>query len=110
MSELTDLEIVRACAKAIGLREIRHPIAPVEPPSIYVGNVHSGAFYNPLKHDEQAMALVKRFRLQTDTLFDGTWTVESCGWDEERDETITVEDADLNRAICECVSRLAKGR
>lgn len=90
---MTDLEIVKKCAERVGWNPQEERYALWEGEGIY----------DPLHDDEQAMALVKKFRLDIDSGFDSSdegegWTVCGTG--------AVVKNADLNRAICECVASL----
>jgi hypothetical protein len=95
-----DLEMVKACAEAMGiavtltdgkyyLSERPDPYSPIF------------TRYDPLQFDAQAMALVKRFRLdiasgsKSATLWAVMLGANQC------------VDHDLNRAIVRCVARLA---
>jgi hypothetical protein len=114
--ELTDIEILTACAKALGV--------DVTPGGYAANVVHKGPpclwvtgtmiNYDPLHNDDQAMALVKKFKLFQE------WR-EACESDfgcdfwhvsyaEESPMPIrdgcSAENPDLNRAICECVAHL----
>ena len=100
MSQLTDLEITRLCAAAMGLPEWPdggHDCRPV-------GGDHRD-YWQPLHDDAQAMALVKKFHLHIgktlrtpDEPF-GQWFVS-------KTDKYEVPNNDLNRAICECVAKM----
>ena len=61
---MTDLEIVRACADAMGLRAFQH-YRMKDCIEVSEDGTGRGAYlYNPLTSDEQAMALVKRLELR----------------------------------------------
>ena len=90
---MTDLEITKLCAEAMGL-------TPTD-------EISEWTEYDPLHDDAQAMALVKRFEL------DLTFTGE--GFNKWNVQQSTLEAAgvfsyqsDLNRAICECVAKMQK--
>ena len=87
---MTDLEITRLCAKATGHYS-------------YAGNCHDPS-YRPLHDDNQAMALVKKFRLLVTPIFNGRtgadWVVSSYLGD------CAAEDITLNRACCKCVANM----
>lgn len=110
---MTDIEIVKACALAMGLSESWHPIAPVKGPAIWIS---PGRFYDPLHDDAQAMALVRRFEpwITPKWLSDQGWLVTIRPSRKFSDQGIPWADAqkfaavskDLNRAICECVAKL----
>jgi hypothetical protein len=68
--------------------------------------------YDPLKNDEQAMALVKKFGLEIEQIGsdEKCWVVSATGEyleEQERWETFESESENLNRAICECVAKLS---
>ena len=99
---MTDLEITRLCAEAYfdsGKRMISciGDVAYVEP-YCEVDAIR----YDPLHDDAQAMALVKKMRLDIDSEWPGRdrWIVMGTGGFASSD--------DLNRAICECVADMQK--
>ena len=80
---MNDLEITRLCAEAIKLERF--------------------TAYTPLTNDKQAMMLVKKFHIALG------WN--NPGWGAFRQDTKQwVTDADLNRAICECVAKMQTQR
>lgn len=82
---MTDLEMTKLCAEAIGIWEIR--------------DYHET--YDPLHDDAQAMGLVKRFRLFINSADEEAyWKVAPHG------QGVTNCHSDLNRAIVECVSQM----
>lgn len=101
---MTDLEITRLCAEAMGL---------------YIGaDAEEFGFprwqhimrYDPLHDDAQAMALVKKFRL-TITLRDYVYAPNRHEWNVAVGAgPIEAYETDLNRAICECVARMQKAK
>ena len=91
---MTDLEITRLCAEAMGY----HYMNDTGTPAMILTQE---GLYRPLHDDAQAMALVKKFNLHI-----GKW---DSGWAcEYRGQVST--NADLNRAICECVAKLQATR
>ena len=80
---MTDLEMTELCAEAMGV-----PLMGSNVP-----------LWNPLHDDAQAMALVKKFAL--DIVCAGQWQVSRS----RRGDTTAV-NADLNRAIVECVAKM----
>ena len=104
---VTDHEMTKACAEAMGLKEVTRndPRTPrVEQPAILVYGGGGFEIYSPLNHDAQAMALVKELGLN----------IEHYYWD---DPLVSKHDAhgkllgeakhiDLNRAIVECVAKM----
>lgn len=99
---MTDLEMTMLCADAMGLDERRHPIAPVTSPAIWVKDGPHELFYNPLRDDSQAMALVKQFGLALG-LDHGNkqWCVNRT----RGADPMHTFNNDLNRAIVECVAK-----
>jgi hypothetical protein len=108
---MTDLEMTRLCAEAMGLKVgpqqnfrtpaflVEHPLAPE---AISTQRLE---FWCPLENDEQAMGLVKRFRLTV------VWVALAYEWGVSRDagalhDTFASGGKDLNRAICEYVARM----
>lgn len=63
--------------------------------------------YNPLKNDSQAMAIIKRFDL---SIARGGQATDSPWWKATSSKYLRRPgiDSDLNRAICECVAKMAK--
>jgi hypothetical protein len=110
---MTDLEMTKLCAEAMGLRLLPaypegHILRTVrnvdETNGLMVSRdgdrayhfVEDGA-YDPLTNDAQCFALVKRFRLFNLE----PWVVAA-----SYGMQLTDIDADLNRAVCECVATL----
>ena len=108
---MTDLEITRLCAEAMGYHQRKitdggkrvwiiphHPDPQCAPSAI---------IYDPLHDDAQAMALVKKFGLQIlppEPASAGRWVVSygelgKCG-----------DNTNLNRAICECVVKMQQAK
>ncbi len=84
---MTDSEIRKLCADAMGI------------PMITGGSIWSQD-YDPLHDDAQAMALVKKYRVQLTDNHKTSWTVHSAYG------SIASHGENLNRAICECVAKL----
>ena len=94
---MTDLEITRLCAAAMGIPTWEE--ASGGPEILYLDvRVSTGVKYRPLHDDAQAMALMKKFKLGL--AFSGHWSVYEQGDGESG------HAADLNRAICECVAKI----
>ena len=108
---MTDLEITRLCAEAMG----------IERKSVCIGWTDSGnqlfgddRSYNPLHDDAQAMALVKKMGLQIARYFDpcepevngGMVRVFPIGEDMYHYPARASLDGGINRAICECVAKM----
>ena len=90
MADLTDIDITRLCARAMG----DLPVMVEHEGKMRFGYKSCmGPLYDPLHYDSQAMALVKRFRRE--------WQMRDAidNWSRG------VGD-DLNRAICLCVARM----
>ena len=101
---MTDLEITRLCAEAMGIQTVVHPIrGKIMRHWFWIHNIEQT--YDPLHDDAQAMALVKKFRLQVD------WSAGDLVWVNNRRESYAKADlADFNRAICECVAKMQKAK
>ena len=103
---MTDLEITKACAEAMGL-------AVEQRSSDFAGGNYwalgSGEEYDPLHDDAQAMALVKIFGLHIYTVMGDrpySWVVHTaCGPTESGRQS-----ENLNRAICECVALMQEAK
>ena len=98
---MTDAEITRKCAEAMGLSDIR-PMCHVCDAMIQ---------YEPLHDDAQAMALVKKLNLNIIKSDDEWWVHESphiCDYYDATD--YGVYDKDLCRAICECVAKMGEAK
>ena len=93
---MTDLEITRLCAEAMGFAFIAETGT-----CCYAGNDPRQVReeYRPLHDDAQAMALVKKFKIGIGRE-DG-----DCMWAVGRIFIETI-NKDLNRAICECVAEM----
>ena len=108
MADLTDLDITRLCARAMGhtWTEFDEILSIPGVGTHRFQNSTTGYWtirYDPLTDDAQCMALVKRFRLNCIHGPQGrdgpeTWLAT---------DGITLADHDdLNRAICLCVARM----
>jgi len=113
---MTDLEMVRLCAEAMGLHEVVNPDerAPKpKPPSILVSDSAGLELYEPLHDDAQAMALVKKFQLrivwggrrQGSESYVHVSSPQYLGSDDMPYYADNL-NADLNRALCECVAKM----
>ena len=92
---MTDLELTKRCAEAMGLNyNISGEYISIAPS----GEGAKFWRYDPLHDDAQAMALVKKFRLESS--FGIEWTVIG------GDPVARAQNQDLNRAIVLCVSSL----
>ena len=104
---MTDLEMTRLCAEAMGLspRVFSDSTEPHDKEYKWVTTL-AGERWNPLQYDAQAMELVKKLRLNIFTLGPHkVWHVEP---DDREDDS--VEGKDLNRTIVECVARMQASR
>lgn len=97
---MNDLAMVHLCAKAMGYK-VAHE---------YGGHLvlhhhfpDGSTAYNPLTNDEQAMALVKKLHLSVSREHHG----DRWGVGKPFAETM---NADLNRAIVECVAKMQRGQ
>jgi len=109
---MTDLEMTRLCAEAMGITyRVSHDRRSGEFVEINTGrDPGNEGEYDPLHDDAQAMALVKKFRLDIAFLFSpeptkGRWAVRGTpdGWEISRQR-------DLNHAIVECVARIQEDK
>ena len=102
---MTDLEMTRLCAEAMGLiHEVVSDSAYEDPTEYQWVSIPDGT-YKPLEDDAQAMALVKKIFLDIVTRWNGEglayWRVQGTvsGWE-------ITKNKDLNRAIVECVAKM----
>ena len=107
---MTDLEITKLCLDADGRESVfsestnRHMLVYR---AVWDNNCKSHEEYDPLTNDAQAMALVKKFRLDIDSGFDSDegrtdWQVIGTG--------AIATNSDLNRAIVECVAKMQQAK
>ena len=108
---MTDLEMTRLCAEAMNyetfvadgwLRSRKIKGKLIRKGLEYLFE-HNGAVYDPLHDDEQAMALLKKFRPSIEPLEDGSWFADMFGGE-------YAEATDLNRAIVECAAKMQADR
>lgn len=98
---MTDLEMTKLCAKAMGLK--------LDADGDYI-SWGSPVKYDPLHDDAQAMALVKHFRLdisgdvRPEPESEPIWVVASPNLFPDAD------GEDLNRAIVECVAKMQSAK
>jgi len=93
---MTDLEITKLCAEAMGYTAFVDDVLDV----IRL-DYRYGVGYSPLRNDAEAMALVKKFKMQL--TFDGF----SRNWyAKDRLSELMTHAFDLNRAVCECVAQM----
>jgi hypothetical protein len=97
---MSDLEITKACAMAMGYGEFEWKTPGILTGSNIPISLPSGAIqYDPLTNDAQAMALLKRFPV---TCVDALDNLVQWGPHTDADR----QGLDMNRAICECVAKL----
>ena len=101
---MTDLELTRLCAEAMGYEIVGHI---KDSSCIEVGRKGNPVGFDPLHDDAQAMALAKKFRpimhsMEPPTTDEETWFV-ALG-------DATGEHPDLNRAICLCAAAIQKAK
>ena len=109
---MTDLEMTRLCAEAMGLRyQTGYDSKAEYADSICLYDSGSNLWhtvYDPLHDDAQAMALVKRFGLFLGKFSKGDyWCVETHA---RFEELYHYRSDDLNRAIVNCVARMQKSK
>ena len=111
---MTDLEMTKLCAEAMGYAACRAHIEDYDKIAGYrfeVSNPLTGwALYDPLNDDAQAMALVKKFRL---TIYGMNRTEDEWAiFNQYRDScwAHTTFGSDLNRAIVECVAKMQQAK
>lgn len=106
---MTDLEMTKLCAEAMGYRldadggfsRLQQGAGMDEPAWFEF-------IYSPLHDDAQAMALVKKLGLTVDPQEDKppfTWRVVVAN-EGDWDDQIFAQGSDLNRAIVECVAKM----
>lgn len=107
---MTDLEMTKLCAEAMGWRPAgeRKDFDAVKaiPVEQFPGAPHYQ--YAPLKDDASAMALMKRFRLDVAWSWAGQVGCRSVSTASDVLENISCDHKDLNRAIVECVAKMQK--
>ena len=100
---MTDLEITRLCAEAMG--DIQMDFAGTGDPY----DLRGRRPYDPLHDDAQAMALVKKLRLVVCPEEAGGWSAGPEFGPLNMD--LDVQNIpDLNRAICECVAKMQQAK
>lgn len=112
---MTDLEMTKLCAEAMSLTLLpayrKGTILYDEGQHDWNGLMYSrdgnhlfiqSGAYDPLHDDAQAMALVKKFDLNLQPDHEG-WCVSDYTGDK-----VETRNADLNRAIVECVAKLTR--
>ena len=103
---MNDLEITKYCAEAMGL-----PVVGDRAPVVMNGDdFRTARLFDPIHDDVQAMALVKKFKLDISAQLDdglpwGVFGGDDTAWS---GPVAGAENCDLNRAICECVAKMMK--
>lgn len=108
--ELTDLEVTRLCAEAVGLKVMGQ--SAVSPESAWVCKWgRSGSLqYDPLHDDAQCMALLFRLSGEGEVIIQpGEFQFNCDDFGIARRHAI-VRPADLRRAVCLCVANLQQGK
>ena len=105
---MTDLELTKLCAEAVGLIPHKDQIPLVCHTGKNLRGIPVSTMYDPLHDDAQAMALVKKFSLSVGPADGDDW----CAWDNDDSSIEQGYDENLNRAIVECVAGMkgANGR
>ena len=99
---MTDLEITRLCAEALGV----HLCDGYDSPKALYTRQDCRSIdgfevqYRPIHDDAQAMALVKKFVTVVLKRREGDWSIN----------LHLARSADLNRAICECVAKMQQAK
>lgn len=102
---MTDLEMTKLCAEAMGL-EVAEQLGGMR----FMNTQYESSLYDPLANDAQAMELVKRFELNVQGptyVIPPRWHVWRKG---DQSFTGVANVLELNRAICECVANMQKGK
>lgn len=114
---MTDLEMVRLCAQAMGYRitetkDGRYRVVANDDGVMMIGDEPQILRrYNPLHDDAQAMALVKKFDLTLRKMKSPKgWMVADFGWSTCNGAHRGFSKTDLNRAIVECVAKMQKAK
>jgi len=102
---VTDLEITKLCAEAMGYKCEPHPNRKPYPHLMWVSN---GQNWNPLKDKAQAFELVEKLKLQIDWASDGKKASAQYYWDYPLIESD--DSPDLLRAVCECAAKVQKAK
>lgn len=105
---MTDIEVTRLCAEAMDYKIVKtNWYSPASGEALWIDEIQQT--YRPLSDDTQAMALVKKFKLDITHAWKGDDVVYKvrgtiAGWEVEP------HPGDLNRAICECVAKMQSFR
>jgi len=108
---MTDLEITKLCAEAMGYKIV---YADQKDLPLCVELERGSGVYFPLKDDAQAMALVKKFKPLMDFIYRRgyvkVWIGEARTKEGNYQEATVLPDDDLNRAICLCVAKMQQAK
>ena len=118
---MTDLEITKLCAEAMGYRLERYEDGRVNGWRIYVGDElvfnlpeDGGEWglrnYDPLHDDSRTMALVKKFELWIQPPRSYPWGTHTHWFVAHGKNGGDSKNDNLNRAICECVAKMEKAK
>ena len=102
---MTDLEITKLCAAAMGLPT---DVAQEDETGPYL-KCSRYYRYQPLHDDAQAMALVKKFRLSVNS-YNDEYQVWPTRIDQDTAGKACTFHADLNRAIVRCVAKMRQAK
>lgn len=100
---MTDLEMTKLCAVAMGYSVVKGDRRYKNGMAIATEDGEPVTNYDPLAHDAQAMALVKKFTLRIDR---SKGIPERWGVYSRRDYGDMTMNDDLNRAIVQCVAQM----
>ena len=109
MADLSDLEMTKLCAEAMGY-ENRSDTHARGPSNSSILAFDGGHFvYDPCHNRAQAIELVEKLRLNLNatTVPGGNWIVTTSGSLSARFEQVS---RDLLRAICLCVARMQQAK
>ena len=105
MVNMTDLEITKLCAEAMGIDFISNLTIETCPTKSGEFCIEIGLqdLYDPLHDDAQAMALVRRLKITCE------WINEPIGWTAHLSGDYA-NDSDLSLAIVKCVAKMQRAR
>ena len=107
---MTDLEMTKLCAEAMGYVPIKSTLQKKGETEAKYWKRKDGtemmmSIYRPLHDDAQAMALVKRFKL------DIHWQIAGAVYVCFENRPASIDGSgNLNRAIVQCVAKLQEGK
>ena len=110
---MTDLEITKLCAEAMGI-ELR--AAEGGEAKEWAIQATDSSIYDPLHDDAQAMALVKKFQLDivapAGRKYTAWWAHQVIGFNFRGEPIVSYggNHENLNRAICETVAKMGKAK